>query len=76
MVASFHSTSFPFIQILPVPAKAIVVLLQKKLSIYCASPQNGQRADRAWSGLRQCQQKRGCGVSRARRRVVNVLHVF
>ena len=35
---------------------------------YCASPQNGQRSERACSGLRQCQQKRGCGVSRALRR--------
>src|SRR5215831_13371392 len=32
---------------------------------YWASPQKGQRSVRAWSGLRQCQQKRGCGVSRA-----------
>ena len=35
---------------------------------YWPSPQNGQRSDRAWSGLRQCQQKRGCGASRAFRR--------
>src|SRR5687768_9731579 len=69
MFASFQSTSFPFIQILPVPAKAMLFYApEKKLSTYCASPQNGQRADRAWSGLRQCQQNRGCGVARARRR--------
>src|SRR5436190_5536413 len=68
IVASAQSTSFPFIQILPVPEKAIGTTPSKKLSTYCASPQNGQRAERACSGLRQCQQKRGSGVSRARRR--------
>ena len=41
---------------------------QLSLMRYCVSPQNGQRSERAWSGLRQCQQKRGCGVSRALRR--------
>ena len=35
--------------------------VQRSLSVYCASPQNGQRSVRACSGLRQCQQKRGCG---------------
>ena len=34
-----------------------------------ASPQKGQRSDRACSGFRQCQQKRGCGASRALRRL-------
>ena len=41
----------------------------QRAAVYCASPQNGQRSERAWSGLRQCQQKRGCGVSRAFRRL-------
>src|SRR5690242_6768891 len=31
MLASFHSTSFPFIQILPVPGKAIALLLVEDL---------------------------------------------
>src|SRR5687767_15255490 len=35
---------------------------------YWASLQNGHLSVRAWSGLRQCQQKRGWGVSRALRR--------
>src|SRR5690349_7832916 len=38
------------------------------LGSYCVSPQNGHFAVRACSGLAQCQQKRGWGVSRARRR--------
>src|SRR5579862_10016244 len=92
-VASFHSTSLPFIQIVPVPGNAIRELLTYRFygklvscwvgefvnpatalvftkspihqatNSYCASPQNGQRCERACSGLRQCQQKRGCGAS-------------
>ncbi len=34
-------------------------------SAYCFSPQKGQLSDRAWSGLRQCQQKVFFGTSRA-----------
>ena len=38
------------------------------LRVYCFSPQNGHFDVRACSGLRQCQQKLACGVSRALRR--------
>src|SRR5688500_4827501 len=118
IVASFHSTSFPFIQIVPVSGKAMAMrsfwqsynaslgnaqcqgdtalvggwwlvvrgapgggnhlrfvaattnyqLLTITTNRYCASLQNGHLSVRAWSGLRQCQQKRGWGVSRALRR--------
>src|SRR4051812_15928474 len=107
MVASFHATSLPFIQMVPVPGKAISApygdssaccgihedtrstMIAKTIPVqglpifvcfsdlrvvvmqggYCVSPQNGHRSDRAWSGLRQCQQNRGCGDSRALRRL-------
>src|SRR5439155_18587592 len=86
MVASFHSTSSPFIQILPVPENAIsapqkdlnaigeLVIWRRgefanspihEFTNYCISPQKGHRSDRACSGLRQCQQNRGGGASRA-----------
>src|SRR5450759_1805513 len=98
ILASAQSTSEPFIQILPVPGKAInysftedtrggltkagtMLNLQiltywyarrtanSRWSDHCCSLQNGQRSVRACSGLRQCQQKRAAGASRARSRL-------
>src|SRR5215468_5446527 len=77
MLASFHSTNLPFIQILPVPGNAITAPYETilpdwpiwrsgELVIYWDSPQKGQRSARACRGLRQCQQNRGaCDESRA-----------
>jgi len=72
---------WPFIQIFPAPklmtnapcaappeGRLTDEYSVENYGIYCASPQNGQRSERACRGFRQCQQKRACGASRARKR--------
>ena len=43
----------------------LLSIVGEELASYCFSWQNGHLSDRACSGLRQCQQKRAGGVSRA-----------
>ena len=49
-------------------AQGVITFSAAEVCVYCDSPQNGHLAVRACSGLRQCQQKLACGVSRAFRR--------